>query len=436
MAYLQARSGIARSGVTYAGWTPPSFTLWVNGVAVLPLYDSWVLTDQFGARPTLTFKLRTTPVQGHDVKLTYATPNEYWFGGTLLQREVTPFKAGASNLIWTCTAVGYAWLLDRYDLVLARFASMGANVLVARLLAEYTNGGFRVGYVPSTIGDIDMEFSFDTVSAALARIGAAVGSTPRIGFDKVVDVCATYPEAALPTVTEAQILVGSLHYKEDLTQVRTRVLVAVSGSTVATAAGSGSATLTVENTANFAPAGGLVRVGPNLITYTTRSTASGRGDLTGITGLTHDVAVGDAIQAVVETEDTSAQTALAAVLGGGLSGLATHYVEYDGRLNRAIANRSITEAALVGQEQLDTFSTQLPELTFTYTTPQRHLRAGRLLTVSITDPFAVSGTFLVQRVTTTLRGDQVGGTKVAVFQTVDASRFTRSLTDLLNQLPG
>ncbi len=92
-----------------------------------------------------------------------------------------------------------------------------------------------------------------------------------------------------------------------------------------------------------------------------------------------------------------------------------------------------TQAAAQGEATIDNYATPVPVLAFTYLTPQRYLRAGRTITVAITTPMAVSGTFLVQRVTTTIRG-VLGGTSVTIDQAVTASRVTRTFMDLLAQI--
>jgi hypothetical protein len=65
MAYLQARSGVCRSGVTYAGWTPPSITLSINGTDrtnKVVRDGNFVLTgkaDGSGSPATLTFTVKS-----------------------------------------------------------------------------------------------------------------------------------------------------------------------------------------------------------------------------------------------------------------------------------------------------------------------------------------------------------------------------------------
>jgi len=427
MAYLQSRAAIAVSGVTHAGWTPPNVQILINSVdrtASLLQGDSWVLTAHADGTQGLLITSKTfTPVVGHDVRVLYATPSDYLFGGTILTREAIPFTPDSADVQWHCSVGAYRWLLDRYDKILASYTGMGANAIVARLLAGWTDGGFRVGYIPSSLGDLTMDFTMEELSAGLERVAVAVDATVRIEPERIVSIAATWPEATLATVTEAHIRQGSLRYREDLTQVRTRVIFHGGGSTTTAIVSAGGTTIDVENTAPF-PDSGIVLSGFSLITYTGRSTSAGPGQLTGCSGFARDLRSGDAVDVVVVATDGAKQTALATVLGGGLSGQATHY-QADRRLSSAEATRRATA-------DLSRFGDALPSLAFTYVAVQRHLRPGQVLPVAITAPIVVNGTFIVQSVTTALRGN-FSGTSIEIFQSVTASLFDPSLVALIGQ---
>jgi hypothetical protein len=431
MAYLQARSGIARSGVTYCGWTPPSVTVTVGGTVrgSKILGEDWNLTARAdGTPPTFTFRTKEfTPVIGQDVKFAYATPDEYLFGGTILQRQALPLDRNSTKLQWRCTAVGYPWLLSRYDRVRARYFNVGVGTMVADILYRFTDGGFRVGYIPSSLGNLTMDFTNETVWAALQRIAKAVDGVLDLTPARVINIYTSYPEAALATVTQTSILDGAFTYQEDGTQLRTRTLHEGRGSTVTAAVATSATTIPVADASPFSVTGGSAVCGQNRIAYTGLSAASGPGSLTGVTGMLYDLSENDAIQVLVEVNDVAAQAALAAILGSGLSGIATNYLQ-DGRL-------SASEATARGNTDLATFSGSLEEMGFTYTRPLRHVRAGRSVVVNVTAPVAIAGTFTIQDMTLTPYGI-VSGTKFEVWQQVQLAGFTRTLTDLLRQLRG
>lgn len=430
MAYLHARSGIARSGVTYAGWTPPKIQIGIAGTnrSTNVLSEDCTLTIPSDSPATLNFTVKNlTPTVGSDVKFTYATPNDYWFGGTLLVKRQRPVNNATSGLLWDCTAVGYEWLLDRYDVVRARYRSTGVGTIAADILSQFTDGGFRVGYCPSDLGNIDMDFTFETVYRALVRVATAVGAKVEITPDRIVNIYSTYPDAAYATVTGTAIQRESFQYTQDLTQVRTRVLYRGRGTTAAAAGDAGATTLSVTDTGPFSMSGGFAASGQNLITYTSTSVGSGEGALTGVTGIDYDITEGDAVDVLVIATDSSAQTALATLLGGGLSGQATAYLE-DGRLSQA-------EATVRGVADLATFGGALDEVRFAYKAVQRHLKVGRTLTLNIASPISVSGDFTIQVVQVQPYG-RVGESFTQVFQHVSLSPYLRSLTTLLSKTTG
>jgi hypothetical protein len=422
------------AGVTYSGWTWPSWTIRVNGTLRTTQIErnGFVITERLDNAPatcTFTTKPGFEPTLGHDIKVTYATPDEWVFAGTILQREALPYRTENGAVRWRCLAVGYPWLMDRYDRPRRRYTNRGVGTIVADILYNYTDGGFRVGYCPQSLGNIDMEFSGeDTVSQALQRIATAADCfwdvRPDTGGNgyAVINLYETYPESALATLTESDIVLPSASYVEDLTQVRTTSVFRGYGSVALAAAVPGDTDLNVEETAYYNASGGTVISGANEVTYTGLSATGGPGALTGCSGILYEIAVGDDVDILIEETDASATTALATVLGGGLSGQAKH-VGVDRRLSE-------TEATGRATADLSVFSTALKDLTFQYVTPPRHLKIGRSLTVSITDPYAISGTFLIREIQTSPRTD-VSGQTIDLWRQVTASRYVRSMVDLL-----
>lgn len=435
MAYVQARSGLVRSNAFHCGWTPASWTVYIAGTdrnANVQNHDQWEWTLTLradGSPATFTFQTYgITPAVGQDVKVVYATPNDYLFGGTLLQANAQPTSSYAAAVRWNCTAVGYHWLLDRYTPVLAQYRSVGVGTMVADLLYRFSNGSFKAGYIPSSLGNLSMDFTFESVWGALQRIAKAVGAVVRVTPERTIDLyTGSYPEAALATVTENTILAESLTYSKDLTQVRTRTLYEGQGTTASSAVAAGSATVPVNDVGPFATAGGSAISGRSLFTYTTRSTESGAGSLTGCSGILYDIAAEDAVAIMVDATDSSAVTALATLLGGGLSGQATDYLQ-DGRL-------SLSELTARGVANRGTFGGALEDVSFTYQTPSRYVRPGRDVTLAVTVPIAISGLFTIQGVTLSRRGALTAG-NFEVYQSVDLGDFTRTLTDVLKQAQG
>lgn len=378
------------------------------------------LTQNAESPSTCTFTLKNlTPSFGNDVKLAFARPNDYWFGGTLLQTQVEYIDA--ANYLYHCTAVGYEWLLDRYTPVLAQYQNRAVNHIVADILARFTNGSFRVGYCPSSFGNLDMQFTYENVYGALQRIAKAVGARVDVTPDRVVNVYVTYPDAAYTALTTSLVELQTYSHDFDLTQVRTRALYQGRGSTATQQVPLASVTLPVADTQPFSTTGGTAVSGRNQITYTGLSATSGPGSLTGVTGISYDIAENDAVDVLAIATDVAKDALLAILLGGGMSGQATSYRQ-DGRL-------SLNEATARATEEIDLFGEALTHISFTYLTYVRHLKVGRQL--GVISP--ASGTFTIQ----TIRIQPYGpwaDTHTQFFQRVELAPFKRSVSQLLGVL--
>lgn len=189
---------------------------------------------------------------------------------------------------------------------------------------------------------------------------------------------------------------------------------APSASTVGPTAGDTS--LPVQELSAFASGGGWVLAANQIIRYTGRSGSSGTGTLTGVpasgTGaiaaaIPYDVVVtnvphltgvsgvlyainrGESVNLLVTRNDAAAQTAMAALVGG--DGITEHYIQ-DRRLSHTEAeNRG--DAALLELKD--------PITTVRYQTRDRTTRTGMSVTINLGAPTNISGTFKIQRVTST-----------------------------------
>lgn len=424
--YLEARSGIARSGVTYAGWAPPNVQVFIGGVNRIDNVDAvgFRITQALdGAASTCQLTLSGyTPTFGQRVMITYASPDQYLFVGTILRIQGIARGASPDAVLWQCTSMGDTWLMDRYARVTKQYHDRGVGSIVADILATFTDGGFRIGYIPSSLGNLTLEFTFEPVTSAIDRIAKAVDGYWEIDpGTKCVSIFDTYPDAALfPITNNPAIRVDS--FGGDLSQVRTRVLFQGVSTPTSAPVAALATTVPVQDTAIFPPSGQAFS-GFSVMSYTGRTTQGGPGSLTGVTGLAHDLAEGDDVALLVDEGDAAAQAALAAVLGGGLSGIATHVIAKD--------DASAVEASERARADIALFKSAMTELTYgTISESHRHVRAGRLQSVTLTAPFTISDTFRVQSVTIVRVGGLKGRT-VNLERQVSLSRFQRSLTTIL-----
>lgn len=201
-----------------------------------------------------------------------------------------------------------------------------------------------------------------------------------------------------------------------------------------------SSSLAVVNASAF-PAAGWAEVDSQRIQWTSRTStllsgipSSGDGSLksavsagssivalpllTGVTGLTVALAEGDAVNILVERNDTGAQAALAALEGG------------DGIHEFFIHDESLTIAAAIdrGDAELALFATA--ERTLTFACRDSNVRSGKSITVNLGPPTNISGTFKIQRVVLS----QFGLPHLLPLRQVTASSYFYTLDHLLRRV--
>lgn len=204
----------------------------------------------------------------------------------------------------------------------------------------------------------------------------------------------------------------------------------------------GATTLLVESPAAFLAAGGWFESGSQIVRYTglsgnalTGIPASGSGSLVAplkagdevvassmLTGATVSVAIarGDQVSVLETINDGPAQTALAALEGGGSTGIYEHTLS-DARLGWR-------EAAAHGAADLTRFSK--PVVTMRYASRDRKTATGKTIHVDLVS-LAFTGDFIIQSVTI----DQIGASKgLYPRYTVEASSVRWTFEDILRQV--
>ena len=388
-------------GATLGSYTQ-AFSFYVSGTARttgLDL-DEFTIVYNLGQPTTLTARVvGFTPAAGNEVRVyDGGTGGPVFFGGHITHRQIeTGQRIAGDRKVWTIRCQDYSWLMDRYARVTAVYESLSYNTIVHRILASFTNGGFSGGYIPSSLGTIDrIQFTQETVWSALNRIADAAGGYLSVTPDKHVHIF-TSPDhlpANAVSLTNSSNNFADLMRELDYTDIATRVEFEGGGSATTAVVSAAATTIPVEETRWYSASGGSVMANQQEIAYTGVSTRSGPGSLTGCTGITYDIPQGEAINVFVRVNDTTAQTALATALGGGLSGIAVHYQadkrltlpEATGRANKILTNRKN------GSDEIryDTYDDIHTASKFTV--------PGKLASVSVTAPETISGTYRVQQV--------------------------------------
>lgn len=422
MAYYHARANVCRAGVTYAGLAHHPFVATIGSTdrTANILYDTFTVTTALDGSPsTCAFSVQGfSPTQGNDVLLTLG--GELIWAGTLTEVRAVAQKFASGTVTYQCQAIDWTWLMDRYARVnLTLGATTAVNQAVASVLAGFTDGGFRRGYVPMDLSSVGpMTFEAETVSGALRRIAAAAGAYMRVRPQKRVDVFDTLPASnALSLGNSSEI--RNVVYESSLSQVRTRTFYVGGGGQATATTAPTSTTIPVDECGWYN--GTQVYVDGDIISYTGRSMESGPGSLTGVTGISVDIAQGAKVSVLAQADDSAAQTALATVLGGGRSGVSVGWFS-DGRLSQA-------EVDARAAADVDAFKSATPALS--YVTAKRYHEPGKTVSVSISDPFAIADTFRVQQVVMRPFGIVAGTTPTFEYQ-VQCRVFRRA--DLIDQV--
>lgn len=426
MAYLQARSGIARAGVTHAGWSPSAVSFRVGGTARTIQHNAtsrFSIHEQLDGQPSkLQFDAYGyTPTLGQSVTFAWTTPDAYLFAGTVTRRSMRLDKDRLA--VWRCEALDDGgWLMNRYAKVTATYRRLGVNTILARILADFTDGGFRVGYCPASLGDLTaIEFSQENVSQAIDKLAAAVGTYWRVDPERRVYLADTWPDGnALSLSNSADI--REVFYDDDLTQLRNRTTVIGGGSTTSAQTAGGATTLAVQDTTPFLAAGGTVFVERQVVTYTGYSVSSGPGTLTGCSGIAEDIPAEARVLVYRQANDATAQADLAATLGGGLSGIVAHLIPDDGLTD--------SEANLVAASDVAAFKAAPAGIE--YDVVDRVSSIGKVVAVTITAPIAISGDYRIQSVTLLPR--TVSGANMDFTRRVNARVFQQRLAALFRKV--
>lgn len=379
-----------------------------------------------------------TPAKGNSLEIRDdgASGSAKWFSGTITQVS-RRIEMATTRLLYSLIAQDHRWLLDRYATVTGWWASKGINTIARDVIARFTDGGFAIGYAPAALGSLDyFEATEQRVSQVLDRLAQAAGAYWEVDADKRVHLYTT-PDHQSAGVVEVDNTAGSaeiaeFHWSDDLTDIATRVRVIASGTTLRQAVAAAEVNYAyVYDVSQFNSSSGTAYIGTDLVTYAGTTNVSGSEALVGtLSGLTRDWPEGTPVRPVITVNDSSAQTTLATTLGGGLSGIAIRSIDDD--------TLTAAEATARANADLDLLSAGVPMLQGIMVdgvhTDAQHCWPGATITVSLTSPVTLSGTWRIQSVRLSPRGTVGGGTRWARAFTASPVRRGTELIDLLGGL--
>lgn len=402
MAYYHARANVCRAGVTHAGLAnhPAVFTVGATARTGNVLVDDFTITTTLDNAPSsCQFTVQGfTPAVGNDVTLTMG--GELVWGGTILSSRAVMQKFNSGAVYWNCQAIDWTWEMDRespVDILIQ--SSLGVNTITALLLRTYTDpsSGFTPGYISSAVGNAGpFAWTGMKVSEALRAVAASAGCYMRITPTKAVDMFTSLPASnALSLGNSSEI--RQAVYEQSLSQVRTKTFIAGGGGQTTANVSVGATVVPVDECEWYT--GTVAETPGDRFVYTGRSASSGPGNLTGCSGVAYDIPQGTKVRVVGRVTNTAAETALATVLGGG-TGRAFGWFDGGDHTQATVTAMATSDTTLYGAA--------LPSLQ--YTTAARFHEPGKEVTVSISDPVSVSGTFRIQSVTMRPFGAIVGNT--------------------------
>jgi hypothetical protein len=286
-----SRLGPARLGRFRLGAYEPVIAVTINGVTRSGLVRRIAITDDLNHTPnTASFRCRGfTPVIGHAVKIymgdTHAVPHQLFAGHILSLTQGFEGKPVASLVYWDVQCIDYTWLLNRRP-VIQRYLNVSATVVVQEVINDFTLD-LGTAHLATDLPVLDeITFTDEEASDALTRIAQRIGAYWYIDYDRELHFYLTETETA-GAITDAAVRGASdMTMTSDLSQVATRVTVRGGGSNTAADVAVGQTTIPLVDAATtwYDPAGGIVEVGPNRVTYTGVAAVSETGSTTGYIG--------------------------------------------------------------------------------------------------------------------------------------------------------
>lgn len=413
MAYLEARAGIARAGVTYAGWAEPRFTITVGGTAQTAniLHDSFVVQRSIrSAAATMRFRcVNFTPTLGQRVEVLGCTPNERLFSGAIVRR--TQRIQMGLTAIYECEAVNDIWLLD----FLQPYGVMGPRGLRQALeyLCTTWAPDFRVGFVASGLANVPTTtFTGSRRPSDIISdwVSTNDGAYWRVRPDRTIDVftASTVPDGNGLTIINGTA-VSAFSEMSDIAQITTQVASVGQTTTLTSAYRANASTLSVAECAIFDPAGGKVLAPSGVGIYSAVSAASGAGTLTLTTALTTDLAADTPVAYLNIQGDLTA-----------ISDLSTALAVTNGTAERWLLDPSTTYAAATARAIAFLGANNEAASTIRYRTTERRVEPGQAVAVNITAPITLAATYVITDVETTIRSGRQTSLRADLWHQVTA----------------
>lgn len=286
-ALTEARVGMMRVGGSRVGYVLPIPYITINGTVRTGnvRVDGVSIRDILNGTPnTATMRVfGFTPTEGHEVLFTYGTSPTEFRGRILSTNKIYELKP--ANVAWDCQCISEEWLLNRRK-VTKRYLSQSATTIIHDIITTYTSG-FSSSGVASGLPSLDeITFTNEDVTDCLDRICARIGEDWQLDYSKVLHVPAGDGLSANTITDTVDHGMSGIAVHTDLSQVKTRQSGEGGGSVATSDVSPGQTTIPVADSSWYSVSGGLVKAGPQVLTYTGLLAQEGQGStVAGKTGL-------------------------------------------------------------------------------------------------------------------------------------------------------
>lgn len=345
-ALMQCRSGVERCGATRTGYFTPNVIVSINGtnratfVEIQSLRVTQELNDapdtaQFTVKPNTTF----VPTSGHTAIVALGHVDGYRdFAGQIVRAKHRR-ESGLLEYPWyDVECLDWAGLFDRRR-IQTYYASQSATDIVKAIIDTYTSGFTRVN-VQDGLDTIELFTAvLEQPTKALRRLANMIGGGFYIDAFKDVHFFGPAGESGSRTPTAPMELnntrstLMAFRYREDRSQLRTRMLVETKGGQTLTDVAAGQMALPLDDVSNFlspsqaliegyGPLGVFLRSPLGAATSTTAGVSAGATTIP-VTNVLAITPAGVGLPGWIKSFDSDQMIYFAGVSGSDLTGVPT-----------------------------------------------------------------------------------------------------------------
>lgn len=424
-ARMEMRSGLARSAASRSDYYRPFPVVVIGGVdrSTKIRKKSIDIENLLNEQPDVAHLtvFGFTPAAGQTIVVGSGAASNRIFAGTI-QRAVQRSVRGNAKTIYDLECIDWTWTLNKKRVFKAYLAGSSPSVAVVDLLATYAptfgTGKVKSG-APAFTGDVVFrgDLLFDAIQAIVQLCSGPPAWHAYPDYNQNLHFFDTESTQTPAALAATNYYYDALDYTLDVSQVQTRMFGVGGGAQATAPVAIGATSLPVNECGWYAPAGGTILAGSNVITYTGVSAASGPGNVTGVTGVAYPIKQGDTCNVFVQVDDAAAQAALATLIGGGDDGIREGWVED--------ARWSLATTTAQAMSNLNAFKNQ--DIRGTYFTYDKQTLAGKPVVITLAGR-GISTTVTLQRVRRRLVAQSLWGFDA------DFSVVWSDLIDLLSRV--